>query len=374
MPDRKRAEVEDTLRTKHGIDVRILDRTWILDRVFEGRHEALAIEELGVTGLSRREVTKGPLDARREEKLGEAEARICEALQTGRHGTALVDDALEVAVLARELERPRAEIEGRFARADQLAQEYGTFRQRVEAAYQWRWTLFWWFEDYDTFAQQYSVVEERAMGSRNVYDIERLTTLWQGLHVAVRSGVLDAEVASHTARTEFLVAELERLRNEKDRPSTALQAETLLHQVGMLRRMAANEPLDDELRSLRDVVLRSEGLVGYPLEPLVEILTEIGEVLEGSAAYEELFETIVEVASARDGEVRAARLLLTRGEHQLLQDRPTRPSRRSVAPLDGSTSTRLVTMSSARSTSAGAPMMRQGCLGRPAERSLLPRA
>jgi tetratricopeptide (TPR) repeat protein len=322
VADRTRAEVEDTLRTEHGIDVRILDRTWILDRVFEGGHEALAVEELGVTALSRREVKKGPLDAKREEDLEESEARIREAFQAGRLGTALVEEALAAAVLACELERPRAEVEGRFSRVDQLAREHGTPRQRVEIAYQWSWTLFWWFEDYDAFVAQYDVVKERVSGSRNVYDLERLTNLWQLLNGARRRGTLDPEGPSWSVRTESLVAELERLRGEKDRPSTALQAETLLYQVGMMRRLAADEPFDDELCSLRDVVLRSEGLVGYPLEPLAEILTEVSEVLERSPAYDELFETIVEVTSAREGEVRAARLLLTRGEGQLRQGRP----------------------------------------------------
>src|SRR5258708_5130359 len=32
--DKKRAETEDDLRTKYGIDLRILDLTWILDEVF----------------------------------------------------------------------------------------------------------------------------------------------------------------------------------------------------------------------------------------------------------------------------------------------------------------------------------------------------
>jgi hypothetical protein len=73
VPDRKRAEVEDALRTQYGIDVRILDRTWILDRVFEGRHEEFAVNELGVTALSRRDVIKGPLDVKREGALEEVE-------------------------------------------------------------------------------------------------------------------------------------------------------------------------------------------------------------------------------------------------------------------------------------------------------------
>src|SRR5688500_17553077 len=57
VPDRERAKLEDSLRSKHHIDVRIFDRTWILDRVFVGKHEKLAVAELQVTALSRREVT-----------------------------------------------------------------------------------------------------------------------------------------------------------------------------------------------------------------------------------------------------------------------------------------------------------------------------
>jgi hypothetical protein len=177
VPDRKRAEVEDALRTKYGIDLRILDRTWILDRVFEGRHEELAVNELGVTALSRRDVIKGPLDVKREGALDEVEKRIQEALQSGRFGAALVDDALNAADLARNLERPRAEVERRYVRADQLARQYGSPRQQVEVAYQWAWSLLWWFEDYNAFVEQYGVVEDCARGSRNAYDLERLSTL-----------------------------------------------------------------------------------------------------------------------------------------------------------------------------------------------------
>jgi hypothetical protein len=54
IPDRIRAEVEDELRNQYELDVRILDRTWILDRVFQGKHEAVAIEELNLTTHSMR--------------------------------------------------------------------------------------------------------------------------------------------------------------------------------------------------------------------------------------------------------------------------------------------------------------------------------
>lgn len=322
VPDRKRAKFEDGFRAKYAIDVRILDRTWILDRVFKGRHEELAISELGITALSRREVVKGPLDVRRQEELEVVEKRIDEVLQAGRFGVALVDDALTAADLARNMEKPRAEVEGRYVRADELARKYGSPRQQVEVAYQWAWTLYYWFEDYRAFADQYAVVEDRARGSRNARDMEQLYTVWVALHGTVGRGDIDPESTSYNTRTDTLIAELSRLQGEKDRPSTSLLAETLLLELQLARRLSAEEPFDDVLRSLKNIVLRSEGLVGYPLEPLVDVLTEIGGVLESSAGYDELFETIVHVASTRDGEISAARLLLTRGDHQLLQGRP----------------------------------------------------
>ena len=82
------------------------------------------------------------------------------------------------------------------------------------------------------------------------------------------------------------------------------------------------EPVEPTLRDLQDVVRRCEGLVGYPLEPQAKIVIELGDFLHGEPAYEELFETIVEVASSRKEEVSAARMLLKRGEQQLEADRP----------------------------------------------------
>jgi hypothetical protein len=71
--DKARAKVEDELRAKHGLDVRLLDRTWILNKVFGNGHEVLAIEELEPSTSTRREVRKGPLDVRRERDLEDLE-------------------------------------------------------------------------------------------------------------------------------------------------------------------------------------------------------------------------------------------------------------------------------------------------------------
>ena len=99
VPDKARASM-DKLRKANSIDVRILDRTWILDRVIEHLHETLAVEELGITAPVRREVRRGPLDTQREQDLEDVERRIQAALQEGAHGFQLVADCLTAATFA----------------------------------------------------------------------------------------------------------------------------------------------------------------------------------------------------------------------------------------------------------------------------------
>ena len=123
--DKERAEIEDGLRAAHGLDVRVFDRTWILDKVFEGHLEQLAVDQLGIATLMRTEFRRGPLDTEREQDLETVQARISAALEENRHGISLVEDCLEAADIARSLERPRVEVEALYARADNLAVRFG---------------------------------------------------------------------------------------------------------------------------------------------------------------------------------------------------------------------------------------------------------
>lgn len=149
VSDRKRAEVEDALVKKHGLDVRIFDRTWILDRIFGGGHEDLVVDDLNLECELRTTVRQGPLDAHRESELTATEERIKSATQEGGQGRQLADDCIESVILARSLERPRTEIDGLLARAERVSQKHGTPHQQLISAYQHAWTTFWYFEDFD---------------------------------------------------------------------------------------------------------------------------------------------------------------------------------------------------------------------------------
>lgn len=248
IKDKTRAEVEDLLRKKHGFDVRILDRNWILDRVFTGRHEQLAIDELGIPVAKQPEVKKGPIDAEREEELAALETAITKATQNGRFTFQLVDDCIRAAKIARNRELPRTDVEGRLLRARRVAGEHGTSHQQLLVAYEYAATAYWYFEDYDTFVELYPQVEALAKDTLNAYDLELLANLWLLLHAAVRQQWLDPKKADLKPRTTFITGQLERLTNDTARPSSALQARTLLLHQRLVRTLPSNvDPILDEL-------------------------------------------------------------------------------------------------------------------------------
>jgi hypothetical protein len=72
-----RSEVEDELTAKYSIPVKILDRSWIIECVYEHDRLQLAIDTLDISGFeSKSEIKKGKLDIVREQELNDLEKQI----------------------------------------------------------------------------------------------------------------------------------------------------------------------------------------------------------------------------------------------------------------------------------------------------------
>ena len=114
VSDKLRASTEDALAKVAGVPVHIMDRNWLADRVYRHDHLGLAISALQIEAASHQgSVRLGPEDTRREADLKELDAQISDP---GRYEGAryqLVEDCVRAANLARGLDRPRVEIEGR---------------------------------------------------------------------------------------------------------------------------------------------------------------------------------------------------------------------------------------------------------------------
>jgi hypothetical protein len=276
--DKKRGEVEDSLSKKHAIDVRILDRSWILDRIFEDHLEHVAIEELQIAVPAVRDFKKGPRDIARQHSLDALEENIQRTIREQREGLRFVDDCLEAADLARQLEKPRTTIDGLYERAEQVATKFGTTQQQFSCAYEKAKTSIWWHEDYPTFSDLYEEVERRARDTDSAYELELLFNLWTQLQAAVRQGHLNDVTSLLEARTTFLTGKLDKMAAEEGRPSAALHARTLRLHMDLFLGVTSNQSVDPILREFKEIVSRCDGLVGFPLEPLTKILLELGDI------------------------------------------------------------------------------------------------
>ena len=319
-----RTAAEDELSKKYGVEVRILERTWILDKVFQNKREELAIQKLGISVTRLPQVRKGALDLQRERDLEETEARIEEAVTAEQYSLRLADDSMTAALLSRALEKPRYETEGRFERADRIVRKCGLPHQCFRVAYDRAQTAFWWYEDFPEFVSRYSAMEDRVRDSWNTYDFELLTNLWIMLHGLAQRKPSPVQKSFYEEKSAHLLAEFERLAAQEDRPSSVAQANTLKILVKIFRADPDSEQLAALLSELGSLIRDAEGLAGYPLVPLISLLAELEEVFDEIPGYSQLFTQIIGIAGTRKSEVASALMLVRSGQNQLFRDRPQR--------------------------------------------------
>lgn len=319
IKDKDRSAIEDELFKKYNVIVRVLDRTWILDKVFQNKREHLAIETLRISSTLTPSVKKGALDVVRESELSELEVHIQDPTRYQGIEYQLVEDCIEAARLSRELELPRIEVEGRFARAERVAEHYGTHQQKLQCAYDKAWTSFWWHDDFSAFNCIYDNVERLAVGSSQVTDIELLANLWQLLWATVKRSQLNVLDAKLDTRTKTLRTELQRLQSELDRPSTVLQSRS----IGLLMDLNQCNDKPFELKRILGefckVFEECRGLVNFPVTSLVEILMELGEYFSDDPNFDELFESVLLLSQERESRAASGRMLLTRGKQKLFR-------------------------------------------------------
>ena len=79
--------------------------------------------------------------------LQELESKIQNPNRYFEHDFQLVEDALESATIARQLEKPRDDIEGRFDMATRYCKKVNLTRQWIRLHYQKAWTYLYYFDD-----------------------------------------------------------------------------------------------------------------------------------------------------------------------------------------------------------------------------------
>ncbi|MFK3854615.1 hypothetical protein [Agrobacterium pusense] len=325
VPAKKSADLQDELLREHGIPVTILDRTWLLDRIFKHNSIAIAVEELGVgKGTEKQKRKLGPTDTTRTAELEALEVKIVDGSQYQGRPAALVEDARRAALLARGLEHAPADVNGRFDRALRLARQYNFEKLALTIAYEWAWTAYFWHEDHIRASELYDEVERRALESDDANDLERLSNLLPLIRMSVHTGSMDASRGKLKERTTALKAALEALMVQTNRPNNALHAEALLLMTRVSEKGVEHrdDPLRDIWVSFTDVIKRAEGLGTFPFMSIADALTQVGEFIADSDEFDTLFETITDALAARSGEGEAATKNVQRAYQKLSKGLP----------------------------------------------------
>lgn len=325
VPAKKSADLQDELFQEHGIPVTILDRTWLLDRVFKHDSMNIAVEELGVgKGTEKLAKKLGPGDATRSAELDTLEKQIADGSQyLGLHA-ALVEDAQRAAILARGLEQAPADVNGRFDRALRLARDGNLKKLELVIVYEWAWTSHFWYEDYVRTSELYDDAERLALRSDDAGDLEHLTNLLPLIRMSVHTGALNAANGKLKTRTAALNTALEKLKGETNRANNALHAEALLLMSRVSHKGVEHrdDPLKDIWVSFTDVMKRAEGLGTFPFGSIADALTQIGEFVADSDEFDKLFETITDALAARSSEGAAATKNVQRAYQKLAKGLP----------------------------------------------------
>lgn len=317
IKDRDRAHTEDELTKAYGIAVRIVDRNWLVERVFDRKHFALAIDSLNISVSSPKEKVVGSGDTEKRAQFDELEKQITDQDRYAGVEYQLAEDCLDAAILARELEFSRAEIDGLFDRARRIADKVGSGQQRLRIDYQRAWTSCFWFDDFDEVNRLYDGIEELALKSAQADDLELLANTWTNLLTGVRVGALAGPPSKLAERADRLKSRLAALSAQTDRPNNAALARTVLCTTRLTAELGNATVVTEALCEMGKIFRDAEHLGGYPFDRFAQLFEEMGSLFGSNTAYDEAFEILLPILERRRSEGTAGLALLTRGSQKL---------------------------------------------------------
>lgn len=318
-----RARLEDELTKQHGTNVIILDRTWIVEQVIDGDRKDLAFNYLGVGQEIADTHRLGPSDYSRAQQLDDIERELRDPQVFAGMKLQRVTEALVAAKLSRNLERPRTETDGRFARAIRLAEADGTYRQRLEANYERIWTGFWWFDDIALLNNSYDAFETLALETDHARNLEFLCNLAQLLFNTVIHGHLTSDEAKLDERITRLSHRLDVMAKDTERPNNALEARTSLLVIRVNQSVIDRDPsaLPALWPKFSDVIEQAKGLGEFPADRLIQMIEVFGNVAANDPGYANLVDQLSVFVSERTSEAQGALVLLKRAQQLGFEDR-----------------------------------------------------
>ena len=317
ISDKQRSEQEDALRNQYNLDVRILDRGWLLDRVFTNGHELIAIDSFHMDNALAPQIKVGPNDIKREEKLAKIEAFLANR-ECNTVVAAHIAPAIKAAKLSRNIEKPHIETIGRFERAYRLSRKYGISLHEEKCIYEWAKTLYWWHEDFDGFIDKYAEFASLALASPRTDALNDLVTLWLCLFRLSIDESLSCGLASDFMESQTLLIEkrVEEFVHDESMPLRAKEARSIQLRMQLFRGCNIDSLIEEYIHLLQGI----DSNLDFDFQSVANELLQ-NPMLKNAKKYDDLFELLTQKRSDRSRRITSAKEQVKRAR-DIYKERP----------------------------------------------------
>jgi hypothetical protein len=266
-------------------------------------------------------VIHGANDVERIKLLEELEEKIQNPNRYCEYDFQKVEDALEAAILARKIERPRAEVEGKFDRAVRFCKKLNFSRQWIRIHYQKAWTYLYYYDDYSSFIEEYKNLQQYITINSSANEIELYVNLFNSLRGVCASNCnLEDFQINLEKEKEALLSILEQVSKDKTRPYSSLKAE-----IDILTQLLMDSVAEDKnpatlILKLHDCLSRTVGMMEFPFESYHQIFEEFGNLFPNSSEYDKLIDLVASIAEKRSSELASGKIFLQRASQKYVKN------------------------------------------------------
>ena len=318
ISSKKKKDAQDEFIKEFKIDVVILDREWILEKIYNNKLTDLAVDSLNMSDSFKiKQVRMGSNDTYREKELDILEENISNQNRYSEYDYQLTEDALESAILSRMLEKPRDEVEGKFDRALRFAKRLNNNRQLMRIYYQRAWTYLNWYDDYPLFIENFLEFKNYITESPNMLEIEEYCTLYTSLYSlqALKRAKFEILGIDIDKERDELHSLLNNLIEDSEKKTSSLYART---QVSFLEIIYRKKDINKLVSELSKILELSKERIDYPFETTQKIIEEIfSKIFPNNQAFDKLIDLLAEISSKRSSELEAGFIFLRRASQKL---------------------------------------------------------
>lgn len=312
---KQKKELQDSLKTEFETEIIILDNAWIVEKIFDNNLTDLAVMSLGLSEEYKKQNTRlGSNDAQRLQQLEELERNINTTNRYSDFDYQLVEDCLQAAIIARMLEKPKDEVEGKFDRAIRFCKKVNSSSQWIRILYQRAWTYINWFNDYSSFIEDFKSIKKYISDQSNILEVQYLCNL---LNI-MRSIDLMGHCNLHDFNIDFqqeqsnILQILESIEKDEQRQCSSLIATTFKLTILMADSLSNQKDPTQHIIDLNEVVSRSNKFIDYPFEMTNKLINVFGPLFSTNKEFDCLIDTVADVSQQRSSEMAAGEQFMKR--------------------------------------------------------------